>query len=84
MKRETLRQTLELESSDRTEQMQRAFATALEMQQKSADEAAALKAKLALTERQRQEDINALTEQVRRRGCTHSWLRQIAFEYVCS
>ena len=70
MKRETLRQTLELESSDRTEQMQRAFATALEMQQKSADEAAALKAKLALTERQRQEDINALTEQVRRRGCT--------------
>ena len=72
MKRESLRKTLEFESSDRNEQVQRAFATALEMQQKSADEAAALKAKLALTERKRQEDIEALTEQVGRRGCTNA------------
>ena len=64
LKHEQLRQELELKSSDRDEQVQRAFAAALEMQQKSEEEAAALGAELSRTERKRQEDINALTEQV--------------------
>ena len=51
--------------------MQRAFATALEMQQKSAEEAAALKADLARIERKRQEDINMLAEQVGTRTTIH-------------
>ena len=62
--RETLRQTLELKSSGRDEEVQRAFAKALEMQQNSAQEAAALKAELAQTTRKSQEDIEALAEQV--------------------
>lgn len=62
--RETLQHTLELKSSGDNAEVQRAFATALEMQHKSAEEAAALKAELAQTTRKSQEDINALAEQV--------------------
>lgn len=64
MKREDLRQTLELESSEREENVQRAFATALELQQESAEEVAALKTELARTQRERQEDVDALVDQV--------------------
>ena len=64
MKREKLRQALEVESSNHDEQVQQAFAKALEMQQKSEEEAAALKAELALAKRKQQEDIDAVTEQV--------------------
>ena len=63
-KRENLRHTLELKSSDHDEQVQRAFATALDMQQKSEEEAAALKAELGRTERKRQKDIDTLAQQV--------------------
>ena len=64
MKREDLRQTLELESSEREEKVQRAFATALELQQQSVEEVAALKTELARTEHERQQDIDALVNQV--------------------
>ena len=67
LKRKNLRQELELNSSDRDKQVQRAFATALQMQQKSEEEAATLKAELGRAERKRLEDINALMEQVIRR-----------------
>ena len=63
-KRENLRQTLELKSTEREEKMQQAFATALEMQQQSADEAAALKDELARTKRKSQQAIDALAAQV--------------------
>lgn len=71
LRREDLRQTLELKSSDRDEKVQRAFAKALEMQQTSAEEAAALKAELARIEHKRQEDVDELAEQVARRR-THA------------
>ena len=56
---------LTLKNSGRDDEVQRTFAAALEMQQKSAEEAAALKAELSLTKRKRQEDIDALAEQVK-------------------
>ena len=65
MKREKLRQEMQVQSFDHDDQVQRAFATALEMQQKSAEEAADLKAQLAWTERQKHEDMDILTEQVK-------------------
>ena len=65
LKREQLRQELEHKSSDRDEQVQRAFATALEMQRKSEEEAAALKAELERTKRSSQQEIDVLAEQVR-------------------
>ena len=66
LKREQLRKELEFRSSDNDDKVQRAFATALEMQQQSAEEAAALKAELERTTRNNQQEINALAEQVRR------------------
>ena len=65
MKREELRQKLEIKSSEHDQQVQRAFATALEMQQKSEEEAEALKAELARTKRQNQQEMIALAEKVR-------------------
>ena len=62
MKRESLRTELELKSSEHDEQVQRAFAKALEMQQKSEDEAAALKAELEWTTRSNDDKIYALTD----------------------
>ena len=73
LKRENLMQTLKLKSSGREEKVQRAFAKALEMQEQSAAEAAALKSELARTERKRKEDIDALTEQVRQCGYVYSF-----------
>ena len=64
LKREQLRKELEFKSSDNDDKVQRAFATALEMQQQSAEEAAALKAELEQTTRSNEEKIHALTEQV--------------------
>ena len=64
LKREQLRKELEFKSSDNDDKVQRAFATALEMQQQSAEEAAALKAELERTTRSNEEKIHALTEQV--------------------
>ena len=64
MRREHLRQDLELKSSDREEKMQRAFATALEMQQRTQEEADALKAELKWTTRNNQHQIDALALQV--------------------
>ena len=63
-KREQLRQELELKSSDRDDQVQRAFATALGMQQRAEEEAATLKAELEWTTRSNEEKIQALAEQV--------------------
>ena len=68
LRREHLQEKLELKSSDREEQVQRAFATALDMQQRTEAEATALKAELARTTRNNQEEMHALTEQVRRCG----------------
>ena len=70
LKREDLRQTLELESSKREEKVQKAFATALEMQQQAAEEVTALKSQLKWTERERQQDIDAVVNQVGRSECT--------------
>ena len=64
MKREELRRELEIKSSEHEKQVQRAFAAALEMQQKSAEEAEALKAELARTKRNNQEEMIALAEKV--------------------
>ena len=68
MRREQLRQKLELKSSGLEENVQRAFAAALEMQQKSEEEAAALKAELARTTRNNHNNTDALAEQVSRCG----------------
>lgn len=65
MKREELRQELELKSSEHDKQVQRAFATALEMQQKSEEEAQALKAELARSQRTNQQEMIAFAEKVR-------------------
>lgn len=59
---------MELTSSGRDERVQRAFATALEMQRKSEEEAGALKSELERTARSNKEEINALLEQVGRRN----------------
>ena len=64
-KRENLRTELEIKSSEHDEQVQRAFAQALEMQQKSEDEVTALKAELEWTTRISQQKILALAKQVR-------------------
>ena len=66
LKREDLRQTLETQSSDLEIKMQQEFAAALEMQQKSAEEATALKAELARTARDNESEMNELAEKVRR------------------
>ena len=50
--------------------MQKAFATALEMQQQAAEEVTALKSQLKRTERERQQDIDAVVNQVGRSECT--------------
>ena len=71
MKRENLQKELERKSSEHDEQVQRAFAKALEMQQKSEDEAAALKAELDRTTRSNDDKILALTEQVVRKRCEY-------------
>ena len=55
---------MELRSSGHDEQVKRAFAQALEMQQTSTEEAANLKAELKRTIRSNQEKIDALLEQV--------------------
>ena len=64
MKREQLQQELELKSTEREQKMQRAFAAALEIQQKAEDEVAALKTKLEQTTRNGQRAIDALAAQV--------------------
>ena len=64
LKREQLRKELEIKSSDNDEQVQRAFAKALEMQQQSAEEVATLKAELELTKRSNEENLHAITQQV--------------------
>ena len=65
LKREDLRHELELKSSDRDAQMQRAFAKVLEMQQKAEDEVTALKTELEWTTRSNGDKMHVLTEQVR-------------------
>lgn len=73
MKREELREELELKSSQHDEEVQRAFVKALEMQQKSEDEAEALKAELARKTRANQQKLDALTEQVGRLAYLSNW-----------
>ena len=65
LKREKLQKELEIQSSEHDEKMQRTFATTLEIHQKSAEEAAALKAELTRTTHNNQQEIIALTEKVR-------------------
>ena len=64
LRRKDLLETMELRSSGHDEQVKRAFAQALEMQQTSTEEAANLKAELKRTVRSNQEKIDALLEQV--------------------
>ena len=59
-----LQQQLEVKSAGNEEKVQRAFAAALEMQQKSVEEAFTFKAELERTIRQNQEEMNVLTKQV--------------------
>lgn len=66
LKREDLRQTLETQSSDLEIKMQQEFAAALEMQQKSAEEATALKAELVRTAHDNESKMKELAEKVRR------------------
>ena len=68
MKQENLRKELDLRSSDREKEMQRAFATALEMQKKSAEEASALKNELARTKQTNEQEMHVLKKQV-----GHQW-----------
>lgn len=65
MKRDNLRKQLELKSSEREDQVQRTFAKALQMQEKSAEEAAALKIELALTKENNKKELQSLVEQVK-------------------
>ena len=63
VKCDKLRTQLELESSERQEQIQRTFAKALQMQEKSVEEAAALKTELARTKENNEEKLQSLVEQ---------------------
>lgn len=63
VKRDKLRTQLELESSERQEQIQRTFAKALQMQEKSVEEAAALKTELARKKENNEEKLQSLVEQ---------------------
>ena len=65
MKRDDLRKQLELKSSERQDQVQRTFAKALQMQEKSAEEAAALKIELARTIENNEKKLQSLAEQVK-------------------
>ena len=65
MKRDNLRKQLELKSSEREDQVQRTFAKALQMQEKSAEEAAALKIELARTIENNEKKLQSLAEQVK-------------------
>ena len=65
MKRDNLRKQLELKSSEREDQVQRTFAKALQMQEKSAEEAAALKIELARTIENNEKELQSLAEQVK-------------------
>ena len=64
MKRNNLRKELELKSFEREEQVQRTFAKALEMQEKSSEEATALKTELARTKDINEKKLQSLAEQV--------------------
>lgn len=64
LKRTTLLQTLESKSSDHNQELERAFAKALEMQQKAEEKVVVLSAELTQTERKHQDEIEALAEQV--------------------
>ena len=68
LRRENLRKELKLKSTDREKKMQRAFATALELQQHTEEKATALKAELAKIKHSTQQEIDALKEQVDWRG----------------
>ena len=68
MKREQLRQELELQSTGRESKMKQAFSKALELQQNSEENATALRAELSNTTRRNQQEIDVLTEQVGLRG----------------
>ena len=68
VKCDKLRTQLELESSERQEQIQRTFAKALQMQEKSVEEAAALKTELARTKENNEEKLQSLVEQVKSTG----------------
>ena len=63
-KRRLLRQELELQSSDRENNVMKAFATALEMQQTTEEKANALESELERTTRSNQQEMDALMEQV--------------------
>ena len=59
-----LQQQIEDKSAGNEEKVQRAFAAALEMQQKSAEEASNCRAELERTMRQNKEEMNVLAQQV--------------------
>ena len=64
MKREQLRQELELQATGRESKMQQAFSKALELQTNSEQNATALRAELSNITHRNQQEIDALTEQV--------------------
>lgn len=64
LKQENLRKELDLRSSQREKQMQQTLSTALEMQKKSVEEAAALNDELARIKQTNKEQMHALKEQV--------------------
>ena len=68
LRRENLRQQLELKSSERNEQLQQAFAKALDMQHEAEKKVAALTAELTQTKRENQDEIISVTEKVVLRG----------------
>ena len=64
-KRDSLRQELELKSSDQNEKVQREFAAALEVQRKAEEEATALKTELEWATSNNEHRMHALTQTVR-------------------
>ena len=64
MRRDQLRQELELQSSGRENKVLRAFATALEMQHNTEEEAVALKSELEWAMHNSKQQMNTLVEEV--------------------
>ena len=76
------RRSLEVADEALEKRDYQAFVKALEMQQKSEDEAEALKAELARKTRANQQKLDALTEQVGRLAYLSNW--EIFFFCFCS
>ena len=64
MRRDQLRQELELQSSSRENKVLRAFATALEMQHETEEKAVALKTELEWAMNNSKQEMNMLVKEV--------------------